>query len=237
MTVYAFIPARGNSKRVPRKNAQKIKGQPLVYWTIKAALESQVDKIYFSTEDKELAEIANDIAFKIDKSGCRFDILHRDPKLSQDHVQLDEVLLDAYRTLETVPSLTTPDYLMVLQPTSPLRTADDINNALNQWYGSDRIGCLFSGYLLDGFVWKVNGMSIAEPLNHDPRFRLGKQWTNEWNVMENGAIYITNAKQFSLYKTFRYPPYQFFEMDKRKSVDIDTPSDFQKAAELLNYLS
>lgn len=234
--IYALIPARGNSKRVPRKNAKLISGKPLIYWTIKAALESQVDKIYFSTEDAEMAVLANDIAFQLDKSGSRFDVLIRNPKLSQDHVQLDEVLLDAYRTFETTPSIQVPTDLMVLQPTSPLRNSDDINNALNQWYSSDRIGCLFSGYLLDGFVWKVNAMSVAEPLNHDPRFRLGKQWTNEWNIMENGAIYITNAQQFSLYKTFRYPPYQFFEMDKRKSVDIDTPSDFQRAAELLNYL-
>jgi CMP-N,N'-diacetyllegionaminic acid synthase len=234
--IYAFIPARGNSKRVPRKNAKLINGKPLIYWTIKAALESQVDKIYFSTEDAEMAVLANDIAFQLDRSGSRFDVLIRNPKLSQDHVQLDEVLLDAYRTFETTPSIQVPTDLMVLQPTSPLRNSDDINSALNQWYSNDRIGCLFSGYLLDGFVWKVNAMSVAEPLNHDPRFRLGKQWTNEWNIMENGAIYITNAQQFSLYKTFRYPPYQFFEMDKRKSVDIDTPNDFQRAAELLNYL-
>jgi N-acylneuraminate cytidylyltransferase len=132
--------------------------------------------------------------------------------------------------------LVAPDYLVLLAPTSPLRTAEDIDNAINQWYASDRTGCLFSGYQVDSFVWSINGMSEAKPLNHDPRFRLGKQWLEEWPVIENGAIYITNANQFSLYRTYRYPPYQFFQMDKRKSVDIDTPDDFIHAAELLNYL-
>lgn len=236
MSVYAFIPAKGNSERLPKKNFKKIKGQPLIYWTIKAAIESSVDKVYFSTEDSTLAEIANDIAFGIDKSGCRFDILHRNPKLSQRHVQTDEVFVDMLRDLEHKDNLSAPETLVLLQPTSPLRNANDINDALNQWYASDRTGCLLSGYKLDGFVWSVNGMSEAQPLNHDPRFRLGKQWLNEWPFVENGAIYITNARQFSLYRTYRMPPYQMFAMDKRKSVDIDTPSDFQRAAELLNYL-
>ena len=236
MTIYAFIPARGNSKRVPRKNAKKIKGQPLIYWTIKAALESSVDKVYFSTEDQGLAIMAGDIAFNLDKTGTRFDVLMRDPKLSQDSVQTDSVYWDMLNTLEYKPELKAPDYLLLLQPTSPLRTADDINNAINQWYASDRTGCLFSGHRLDSFVWSVNGMSEAQPLNHDPRFRLGKQWLSEWPVVENGAIYITNARQFSLYRTYRMPPYQFFEMDARKSVDIDTPADFVRAAELINYL-
>lgn len=236
MTVYAFIPARGNSKRVPRKNAKTIKGKPLIYWTIKAALESSVDKVYFSTEDVELAAMANDIALcEFDKSGTRFDILHRDPKLSQDSVQTDAVFWDMLNTIE-YKQLGKPETLVLLQPTSPLRNANDINNALNQWFASDRTGCLLSGYKLDGFVWSVNGMSQAQPLNHDPRFRLGKQWLNEWPFVENGAIYICNANQFSLYRTYRMPPYQMFEMDKRKSVDIDTPADFQRAAELLNYL-
>lgn len=235
MRTYAFIPARGNSKRVPGKNIKLLNGEPLIYYTIKAALESLVDRIYFTTEDRVLAETANDIAFRLDKTGARFDILLRNPKLSQDHVQNDETVLDAFRTVEMIQGIPQPDSIMLLQPTSPLRTRDDINGAIKQWNESDMRGTLISGYTLDGFVWN-NGKEMT-PMGHNPERRLGKQWIKDYfPVMENGAIYITNAEQFSLYRTVRVAPYQFYEMDARKSVDIDYPRDFQRAAELLNFV-
>lgn len=236
MNSYAFIPARANSKRVPGKNFKLLAGKPLIYYTIKAAIESNVEKVYFSTENSELAELANDIAFQLDRTGAKFDILLRHQKLSLDSVQTDSVYWDMLLTLMESPSLSVPDTLVLLQPTSPMRNSVDINNALKQWRTSEQKGCLVSGYEVDGFLWMNDGE--VKPVNHDPRFRLGKQWIENpvTHFVENGAIYITNTEQFHLYRTYRMPPYQMYAMDKRKSVDIDTTADFNRASELVNFL-
>src|SRR3990167_5470675 len=121
----AVIPVRGNSKGIPRKNLVDFGGKPLFMWTVEAALESGVfDRIVVSTEDDEIIDIVYHYKRYVS-------IIPRPPQLSQDHVQLSEVVLHSLRTMEYSLGWN-PTTLCLLQATSPLRTAGHIVNAMRQ---------------------------------------------------------------------------------------------------------
>lgn len=232
MSMYAYIPARTNSKRVPGKNYKNIAGHPLVWYTMKAALEAKcIDQVFVSVENKLISEHINDMAFSLDPSGSRFNVLLRPEYLAQDHVQTDEVFIQMLR--QTEKNMGAPDYLCLLQPTSPMRTSVHIDAAWNYW---NKEGCLLSAVKHEGFFWRQNANGRFEQINGDPVFRLGGQWTEPrektaWR--ENGAIYMVRTERFSLLGKYRHPPYSIFEMTENDSADIDTPEDWQTAKDLL----
>jgi CMP-N,N'-diacetyllegionaminic acid synthase len=161
-------------------------------------------------------------------------ILIRNKKLAQDHVQTDEVFLDMLRTIEVSKGFSTPKYLCLLQPTSPLRTAAHIDAMYEQW---NKQGSIFSAIRRTGFFWhEMNGKDVPEPINGNPMTRLGGQWIPPYQktvYQENGAIYMVETEQFSLYRSYRLAPYSVFPMSEEDSVDIDTHEDWMKAKDLL----
>lgn len=117
MSVIALIPARGGSKRLPRKNLAPCAGKPLVVWSIKAALASElVDHVYVSTEDAEIAAVARDHGAGI---------INRPLSLATDQATSDDVVKHACGALDQAhPGWR---WLVLLQPTSPARDVADIN--------------------------------------------------------------------------------------------------------------
>lgn len=113
MRTVGLIPARGGSKRLPRKNVRWLAGKPLVFWTVEAAIHSKLDAVYVSTEDQEVYDIVRDFV----------PVLHRPAGLAGDHTPSEAVIIHALHSIDC-------DRLMLLQPTSPLRTAQHINEAL-----------------------------------------------------------------------------------------------------------
>lgn len=114
-TVLAVIPARGGSKRCPRKNEKPFKGYPLLAWTIWAAYDSEyLDAIFVSTEDKAIAGVARWYGAHV---------IERPESLATDESTNEDVLRHAL-------SLYPHDYVVLLQPTSPLRTGEDIDTCL-----------------------------------------------------------------------------------------------------------
>ena len=117
--VLAIIPARLNSKRAPRKNVAMVAGKPLLYYTVKAALESElVSRVVVSTSSQEVAQIARDC-------GAETPFV-RPAYLSQDHTDLADVCLHAVHWLAKHEDYH-PEYVIKLNPTAPLRTAHDID--------------------------------------------------------------------------------------------------------------
>ncbi len=114
MAVLGVIPARGGSKRFPRKNVAPFRGRPLITWTIREAQKSVIDGLVVSTDDLEirLASIA---------LGCI--VITRPSELATDEAMSEDVLRHALQTFKA-------EYVVLLQPTSPLRTAEDINECL-----------------------------------------------------------------------------------------------------------
>jgi CMP-N,N'-diacetyllegionaminic acid synthase len=112
MKVLGVIPARGGSKRLPKKNLADLGGKPLVKWTLDAAIQSDVfDHLWVSTEDEEIGHIAGEYWWK------------RPPELAKDTTPTMPVILDVLARHNV-------DVIVTLQPTSPFRTADDIKNSL-----------------------------------------------------------------------------------------------------------
>ena len=203
----AVIPVRGNSKGIPRKNLVDFGGKPLFMWTVDAAIESGIfDKVVVSTEDDEII----DVAYR------KTSIIPRPRYLSQDHVQLSEVVLHAYRIMEQDWGWN-PTTLCLLQATSPLRTAGHIINAMRQYKGG---GILFAEYIDKRYHWAVEDR--VEPIQHNPARRLGRQWEPSQIYTENGAIYFFPAKRFSLECTIRLEPFDVYIMDEEDGWEIDT---------------
>src|SRR5437773_10824444 len=116
MDVLALIPARGGSKGLPRKNLALLVGQPLLAWTVAAARESEcVTRAVVSTDDDEIAEVTRRLGAKV---------LLRPPELATDETPMRAVVEHALAELGR------PDVLVLLQPTSPLRQARHVDEAV-----------------------------------------------------------------------------------------------------------
>ncbi len=112
----ALIPARGGSKGIPRKNLAPVAGRPLIAWTIDAAQEAaSIDRIVVSTDDAEIGGVARSLGAEV---------LDRPAELAGDETPMLDVLVHAARALQA-------DALVLLQATSPLRRADDIDAAVS----------------------------------------------------------------------------------------------------------
>jgi CMP-N-acetylneuraminic acid synthetase len=117
-TFLALIPARSGSVRLPRKNLRDLNGRPLIAWSIEAALKSKyIDRVVVSTDDSEIAETSK-------RFGADVPFL-RPPELATKDAKSIDVVIHALRHLES--QLETFDYLILLQPTSPMRTAGHVD--------------------------------------------------------------------------------------------------------------
>ncbi len=115
-TFLAIIPARGGSKRLPRKNILNLAGKPLIAWTIEAALQSKyIDKVLVTSNDDEILKVSNDYGASTIK---------RPMHLSQDNSTSFEAISHAIENTQEF------DYIVLLQPTSPLRTSGHIDEAI-----------------------------------------------------------------------------------------------------------
>jgi CMP-N-acetylneuraminic acid synthetase len=113
MSVLAIVPARGGSKRLPRKNLMKLDGKPLLQWTLESARDSGIiDTIVVSTEDEEIATLSKKLGYD--------GVINRPVELASDGATTESVLIHAM--MNSAPH----DYMACLQLTSPLRTGDDI---------------------------------------------------------------------------------------------------------------
>uniref|UniRef100_UPI0021D815FF acylneuraminate cytidylyltransferase family protein n=1 Tax=Enterobacter huaxiensis TaxID=2494702 RepID=UPI0021D815FF len=122
MKKIAIIPARGGSKRLPGKNIKNLCGRPLIEWTIEAAIKSKLfDRIIVSTDSDEIREISL-------RAGAEVPYL-RSPELASDTATTNDVVTDIVKWLEGTGVVIST--IMILQPTSPLRTETDIVNAFD----------------------------------------------------------------------------------------------------------
>ena len=254
--IISIIPARGNSKRIPRKNLRDwpikpdgwdednpnkvFMSMPLIFHTITASiLSGVVDLTIVSTEDDEIAERSRAYGYLLtgEENRTKFMVMKRPDHLSQDTVQTAEVVNDVYRRL----SMTTiqeirNDLVVVLQPTSPKRTAKHVLKAVQQFQQAIKsdiyLGSMFSAYrmsLPSHFLWKISADGTTNPMAHNPLERAGTQVLgNPIAWVENGAIYITTSHNLSQYGNYRAGRSIIYEMSKADSLDIDWPSDLSK---------
>ena len=210
----AVIPARGGSKGIPHKNIYPVNGKPLIAHTIEAALASTyITNIVVSTDDDKIAELAGGYKKVI--------IIKRPAHLAEDHTPTLPVLLHA---LEQVKGRVDPVVVVTLQPTSPLRTASHIDDAiqlLTPSYDSCVSVCPAEHSPYKMFKIEEGALTRLIP---DAKFGVPRQMLPEV-YRENGAIYVTwtsvllNKHSIWGEKTIPYI------MDEFSSVDIDSIND------------
>jgi CMP-N-acetylneuraminic acid synthetase len=219
--ILAIIPARGGSKGVPKKNIKLLNNKPLIAYTIEAALKSRyLDKIIVSTDSKEIAEVSG-------KYGA--EIIKRPKFLSGDKAKVIDAVFHIFDTLEKEKYFF--DFLVLLQPTSPLRTTKDIDEAIDLFL-KEKPELLLSVYKVEPppyWCFRIEKNYLK------PIFGL-KYFKNRGGVpgayMPNGAIYISTPKFLRKNKSFYAKKSLPYIMPKERSIDIDYPIDFM-LAELL----
>ena len=220
----AIIPARSGSKGLPDKNIKLLQGKPLLAYTIEAAIKSGCfTEVMVSTDSEKYAEIAREYGAKV--PFLRSKIMSSDTASSWDMV---EEVLDNYKQLNQE-----FDSFCLLQPTSPLRSCEDISKAYELWKSKNAFAVVSvceadHSLALYGKLAENNNMSDFVQCNAAKR----RQDEGKYYRI-NGAVYIASLPDFRndrrLYREESYG----YVMPKERSVDIDTEFDFRFAEYLL----
>lgn len=220
--VLAIIPARSGSKGLKDKNIKKLNGKPLLAYTIEAAIKSNVfNEIIVSTDSEVYANIAREF-------GAHVPFL-RSSALADDNASTNDVITEVLGWANERRF----KQFMLLQPTSPLRTASDIENALNL-FEEKKANAVVSlcevdhSPLYTGLV--PDNLRIDNFLSKDISYR--RQDLPKYYRL-NGAIYLSEVDYFLRYKNFYEEKCFAYIMDKRRSIDIDDEFDFELASFLL----
>lgn len=223
-TFLAVIPARGGSKGVPRKNIKELAGKPLIAWTIEEAKKSKfIDRIILSSEDAEIIEVAK-------QYGCDVPFT-RPVELAQDETPGIAPILHA---IEQCPDY---DFVVLLQPTSPLRTVEDIDGAIETLFEKEADFCVSVSEPDQSPYWMYN-LDVKGMMNlviKQDNFALSRQDLPKVYSL-NGAVYVANTEQLKVTKSFLTDYTAGYVMSRKHSVDIDTEEDFFHCQQMLmNY--
>jgi N-acylneuraminate cytidylyltransferase len=211
--VLALIPARGGSKGLPRKNILMVKERPLISWTIEAALKSKViTRTILSTDDDEIAGIAA-------SWGCEVPF-KRPPQLATDSASSIDVVLHAIQQLPGY------DFVILLQPTSPLRLSSDIDFAFEHMLEKKGLCCVSVCESEQSPYWmyQINSNGELEKLLPVLDAVTRRQDLPPTYVL-NGAIYIARVDWLLKSKSFIGSGCIPYAMPKKRSLDIDTVED------------
>lgn len=209
--VLAIIPARGGSKGIARKNLAPCGGRPLVDWTIAAVNDSiRITEAVLSSDDDEI----------LARAEGRVQPLRRPEELARDETATEPVIAHALEGRR-------PDLVVLLQPTSPLRTGRDIDLAIQhlEFTGSDSVASVVDSHTL---LWHCDGP------DYDPQNRPRRQELKWRQYEENGAIYVFTYMQWlrtGCRLGGRARPYPMAEEHR---LQVDTPLDLELVSELLD---
>jgi len=213
-TILALIPARGGSKGIPHKNITPLAGKPLIAWTIDAAKKSKyIDRLILSSEDSEIIKVAKEY-------GCEAPFI-RPKELAQD----DTPGVDPVRhAINTLPEKY--DYIVLLQPTSPLRIAEDIDGCIEKCVNEGHPFCVSicepdkSPYWMvtldnKGIMHKVLETTATRRQDLPATYAL------------NGAVYVAETGKFLKENTFFTNETAGYLMPSLRSADVDTALDLK----------
>lgn len=218
--IIGVIPARGGSKSIPRKNIKILQGKPLVAYTIEEAKKSKyLTHLVVSTEDEEIKNIS--LKYGVEVPFLRPKELATDDALAIPTVQHTVITIEKIKNIKY-------DYVIMLQPTTPLRKTEDIDKALAMLIEADADGVISVVDVDNWHPMKMkkfdeNGYLIdyqTPPVENPPRQILPRVY------MVNGAIYATKRDVFMEKNTFKGEKCLGYIMPPERSVNIDTEIDF-----------
>lgn len=212
-SVLAIIPARGGSKGVPRKNIRTVAGKPLIAWTIEEAKKSRyIDRLILSSEDPEIIRVAGEW-------GCDVPFV-RPAELAQDDTPGIEPVLHALTLLPDY------DYVVLLQPTSPLRTVEDIDGAVELCLSKAVKACVSVVEPTKSPYWmfKLDREGHMYPLIDTGELASRRQDLPKVFAL-NGAVYVAECEWLKEKRTFLAEGTLAYEMLAERSADVDSEAD------------
>ncbi len=221
MKTIAVIPARGGSKGIKQKNIYLLAGKPLISYTIEAAIDSHVfDRIIVSTDCKEISAVARE---------CGAEIIHRPASLAGDKSRSEDAILHVLEQFEEEAY----QAFMLLQPTSPLRKASHIQQAMSHFQSAEA-NSLVSVCELSHPVQKClvdSERGIVPVTNWDDLSKPRQELPKSYQI--NGAIYISRVAEFLKSSSLYEQPVSIYEMPASCSLDIDRHEDVDIAEKLI----
>lgn len=219
MKILAIIPARGGSKGIPRKNLRPLAGKPLIYYSIKAALNAHsVFKVVVTTDDEEIALFAS-------RFGA--EVLMRPNELGQDAVTLDPVIQHAFETIEEKWGVEF-DIALTIQPTSPLIRSVDIDQAMQKFVDPE----------IDSVISVVDDRHLCWTVKNNRPIPAYKQRVNRQQLppsfKETGAIIASRRAQLKT-GTRIGENIALYEMEHARSFDIDSLADLYLCESILKH--
>jgi len=222
--IVAIIPARGGSKSLPRKNVRLLNRKPLIYYTIREALKSRfLDRIIVSTEDKEITELAK---------AYGAEVVTRPAELATDDTPTVPVFQHAIRYLEEVEHYH-PEVIVNLQPTSPLRTAEDIDGVIEKFRQTDcdSVVSVCEAECPPQWMYTLEGDRLQPVIKGQEKIFRRQDAPEVYRL--NGAVYVTHRDVIMKQNTVRGKDTRAYIMPRERSIDIDTEVDFQLADVLI----
>jgi CMP-N-acetylneuraminic acid synthetase len=221
--ILAIIPARGGSKRLKQKNILTLDEKPLIAYSIEAANASKyVDKVILSSEDDRIIKVAKEWGAEVP--------FVRPQELAQDHTRSIDVVTHALQTLED-----NYDAVILLQPTSPLRTTKDIDNAIEDFYAKEATSIIGVCEMEHSPIWANTldeSMSMEGFL--DDKYNNSRSQDLPPYYRINGAFYMSKVNSVLENETFFVKKNIYaYLMSQEDSVDIDTRLDFIVAQAIL----
>lgn len=221
-TFLAIIPARGGSKRLPRKNVLDLAGKPLIAWTIGAALKSRyIDEVLVTSDDNEILEVSQ-------KLGAN--IIERPSELASDTATTFDAIQHAIENTKK-----TYNYVILLQATSPLRHSEHINEAI-ELLEKENANAIISVCEMEHSPLWSNTLPEDGKMTNFLREDIQNKRSQDLEVYYqlNGAIYICRTNNLLKESTFFIKDRIYaYKMNREDSIDIDIKIDFQIASLLL----
>lgn len=213
----AFIPARAGSKGIKSKNITNLAGKPLIWYTVSAAQNSCLEKVFVSTDSTEIKSIVESFGFK------KVKVIERSKDSANDNATSESALIEFAKNYEF-------DNVVFLQATSPLTTSKDIDGGLEKFLAKN-YSSLISVVKNHQFIWSPD----HTPLNYNPQNRPRRQ---DWDgyYIENGAFYISSRQKILETSCRISYPVGYWEMSKNSLLEIDSVEDLKIAEQLINII-
>lgn len=223
--VVAIVPARGGSKTLPGKNVKDLGGKPLLAWSIEVATDTdEIDRVIVSTDDDEIADVA---------TAYGAEVLERPAHLATD----DALVVDTIRHAIAACDLSaTAEYVVMLEPTSPLRTSDDVRRCLellsDETEAYDSVATFTDAELNPHRVWQLTADGPEPYIPDADPWQPRQQLPEAYQL--TGAVYAFRTDAVTEDGTsLLFGNAGAVLMPQRRAVDIDTELDFRLAELLL----
>lgn len=215
LRILAIIPARGGSKGIPLKNIRLFGGKPLLAHTIDAARKNtNIDRIVVSTDNLAIARVAK-------KFGV--EVVPRPAKFASDKSQIIDAILYTLDTLKAEGY--EPTHVLLLQPTNPMRTSDDITRAVSL-LTKRKADSVVSVCRTENMLLTKNKRDELRILNPDTLSSANRQELGEYYKLDGCMIYLTSVPMLREKRSFFAGKLVGYEIERWRAVDIDEPQDF-----------